>query len=199
MSCLTSGQVDLVRSLGSSFPVVENDLGGIATWGNSAATTKVGDAVSFAQSASGLGAKTDKVFIWAISMGTLPAVRYLLANPTKVSALALTVPIVDLAYEHDNNIGGFASEIETALGISGTYAGNGSITAIDPIQQASAIVATGVPIKVWYSSDDAVAVTARQQAFITATGCSSTNAGAQGHTYAATSTGAIEAFFSTYA
>lgn len=39
----------------------------------------------------------------------------------------------------------------------------------------------GVPIKMWYSTDDSVAVTARQLAFIAATGCESQSLGAVGH------------------
>jgi hypothetical protein len=193
---LYSGQTSLLRSLAQTFPVVENDLTGSAHWGKDAALTKLGDSVAYALGT--LGGLATKVYLWAISMGTLPAIRYLLANPTKVAALALTVPVTDLVYQHDTNPAGFASEIETTLGISGTYAGNSTITAMDPNQQVAAIAATGVPVKAWIASDDTTAVTARQQAFITALGCDSVNAGAVGHTYAATTVGEIDTFFAAH-
>lgn len=199
VTSLTSAQRPVLQSaVESGLAAVETDLTGTAGWGSSAVQTAIGEAIAHAQST--LGGKADKVLLWGISMGGLGALNYLVnEGPSKVAALALTVPVVDLVYEHDNNVDGFAASIEAALGIAGAYAGNPAVTPFDPIQNTEAIAASGVPIKVWYASNDTIAITARQQAFIEAVGCESVNSGAVGHTYSAIPPGSLEAFLGQYA
>lgn len=174
-------------------PTLCTTLGGTSTWGNDASQTAM--SADFTELTTTHGAKTDKVFLYAASMGGLPSLRWTLANPAKVAGVALVCPCVDLAYEHDQDVFGYGAIIETAHGITGTYAGNATITARDPMQQTAAMAATGVPIKMWYASNDVQTVTARQQAYITATGCQSSSLGAVGHTITNVPWGEVVQFF----
>lgn len=163
----------------AGYLVLAVDAGGGSTWGNDASQTSVTSAHAYLTGT--LGAKTGKVHLYGWSMGAAVALNWARNNPTKVSAVGVACPVVDLAYEHDNNVQGFAAGMETALGVTGTWAGNATITARDPIQNAASYAPGVLPVKVWLSSNDVVAVTARQQAFVTATGCQSSSLGAAGH------------------
>jgi hypothetical protein len=189
---LGGGLFYVIQACGAIAPNIMPTLGGTTTWGNDVSQTKLGDAITYLQGT--LGAASGTVCIYAASMGALTALNYYRANPTKVAAIALGMPAVDLAYEHDNNIGGWAVEIETAYG--GTSAYNAAVAGHDPMQHTSDF--TGVPMKVWYASDDTAAITARQQAFISATGCQSQNLGAVGHTLTAVPADEVVAFFKNY-
>lgn len=176
------------------YAVVSPLCGSMTNWGNDAAQTKVGDAKTYAQDTAAtnpLKAKTGKVGLLGASMGGLLALVWALNNPTLVACVGLIDPVVDLAYEHDNNVGGLAAEIETAYTNLAGY--TAAVAAHDPMQHTASYV--GVPIKMWYSSDDTVAVTARQQAFIAATGCQSVALGAVGHSGATVDGAQVTAFF----
>lgn len=170
-----SGGYSSAFSCGSQFPTVCNNYSSNHHWGNDAAQTKVGDAITYLQGT--LGAKAGTVLLYGASMGGLLVLNYARNNPAKVAAVALGQPLVDLAYEHDNNIDGFASEIETAYGGASGYAS--AVASHDPIQHTASYI--GVPMKVWYATNDASAITARQLVFIAATDCDSSNLGAIGH------------------
>lgn len=174
------------------YMVQSNDMGGTGTLMNATAQTKESDAKTYAQ--AGGGGKAGKVGILGRSGGGALAAIWALANPSLVACVGLIVPLTDLAYEHDHDTGGNAAAYETATGISGTYAGNGAVTPFDPQQNVTALVATGIPFYVWYASNDAQVTPARQQAFITAMGCGSTNMGAVGHTGSASASGVVDFF-----
>jgi pimeloyl-ACP methyl ester carboxylesterase len=170
------GGFDPVHSCGSQFPTVCNDFSSTTHWGNDAAQTKLGDAITFLQGA--LGAKSGGVLLYAASMGALLALNYARANPSKIAAIALGMPVVDLAYEHTNNVNGWATEIETTYGGSSAYAS--AEAGHDPTQHTSSY--TSVPMKMWRASNDTSAITARQDAFASAVGCPVSDLGAVGHT-----------------
>lgn len=160
----------------AGYQVFASDLGGVATWGNDTAQSRIGSAKTYVQGT--LGAKSGKVGLYGVSMGALACLNWARANASSVACIGLVVPVTDLDYMHANNVQGWAAEIETAYtNLSGYNAG---VATHDP-NQNTATHASGPPIKVWYASDDTTAITARQQAFITATGCQATNMGAVGH------------------
>jgi pimeloyl-ACP methyl ester carboxylesterase len=163
----------------AGLPLLATDLGGTATWGNDTAQARASDAKTALQGAVG-GAKAGKVAAIGVSMGGLSSLNWIRANPALVSALALVCPVVDLGYEHDNNVNGYAASIEAAYGGAAGYAA--AVAAHDPTQNAAAIAALGIPIQMWRASNDAIAVTARQDAFAQAAGIPVVDLGAIGHT-----------------
>jgi pimeloyl-ACP methyl ester carboxylesterase len=163
-------------------------LASTTNWGNDAAIARVGDAIAYLR--SHLGIDSGPVALVATSMGALAALNYARQNPGAVSRIALLLPVVDLAYEHDNNVAGLAAEIEAAYGGAAGYAA--AVASHDPMQNAAAHA--GKSIKVWLASDDTTAVTARQRAFVDATGAASYDLGTVGHSGASINGAAVAAF-----
>lgn len=173
------------------FPVLSCDFGGTNTWGNDTSRTRVGDAFTFAQSK--LGVKTDKVLLFGASMGTLTALNYARANPTKVAAIALALPITDLVDAHDNR--GFTAVTETAYG--GTAAYNAAKAAHNPATNTADLA--GIPIKLWYTTDDPYAWPATVAAFDSALGSAdAVSIGTGGHSTAGLDPSAVADFFRLY-
>jgi alpha-beta hydrolase superfamily lysophospholipase len=174
----------------AGYPVLAGTLSGTAPWGNDASQAKLADARTYAQGT--LGAASGKVGLVGLSMGALTALNWTRANPTLVACIALLIPVTDLDYLHANNVNGWAAEIEAAYTNLAGY--NAAVATHDPNQNTSSH-ASGPPIKVWYSSTDTSAVTARQQAFITAVGCPSVSLGAVGHALTGLDAQQVVAFF----
>lgn len=126
------------------------DWGG-DTWGNDA-TVGSGGLVDQALALCGaMGAKVDGgIWLYAGSMGAATATNWATRNKSKVAAMALIQPAVNLVKIHDVVAGGAAS-IEAAYG--GLAGWNAAKATHDPMQFASGM--TGVPTKVWYSTGDA--------------------------------------------
>lgn len=158
------------------FPVICPDLGGGNTWGNDTSVTRVGQAWTQVVAE---GAKADKVLLLGGSMGTLTALNYAKANPTNVAAIALVLPIVDLQDAHDNR--GFTAVSETAYGGNAAYLT--ALAAHNPAVNTASFA--GIPIKLWYSTDDPYAFPATVTAFDTAiASATSQTIGANAHTTA---------------
>jgi predicted alpha/beta hydrolase family esterase len=160
----------------AQIPFIAADLAGGTAWGNDACKARMDDAWAYLQSK--YKAKADKVLLYGQSMGSLAVLTWALANPTKVAACAVCLPIVNLVDVHDNNRGSFAATIETALGISGTYAGNATITARDPFQNTAAFT---FPMKMWISDTDTVGRPADATSFAASVGAPTVSLGSIGH------------------
>lgn len=178
-------------------PVISTDLGSIAgAFGNDTARTRVGQAWTYVKSP--FGAKTDKMLLFGISGGSLAALNYARQNPTNVAAIALLLPLVNIQDAYDNR--GFASQIETAY--SNAWAANAATH--DPAATGNQAALSGIPIKLWYSTDDAYAVASVVTAYATAVnnaGGSATTAsmGAVGHTASALDSRDVLDFLGPYA
>jgi pimeloyl-ACP methyl ester carboxylesterase len=177
-----TGYVDTVTMAlaQAGYMLYGGDMGGTAVWGNDASQTAVTTARTNVQAAATGGAKAGKVGLLATSMGALTALNWARANPSLVACIGLMIPVVDLAYEHDNNVNGYAAAIEAAYTNLAGY--QAAVATHDPMQN-TASHASGPPIKMWRSTDDAIAVTARQDAFAAAVGsnCQVSSLGAAGH------------------
>lgn len=176
----------------AGYLVVANDIGGTTTWG--AEWQKVTDAVSCGQTT--LGASAGQVALICSSMGALSGLRYARANPAQVACIALMVPVTDLAYQHDPSPNGWASEIEAAYIAAGTsYAA--AVADMDPMQNTAGHAA-GPPLAIWRATDDAVAITERQDAFADATGAKVHSLGAVGHAFGTVDAAEVIAFLRRY-
>lgn len=177
----------------AGMPVLSIDAGGTQPWGNDTSIARVADGWSYIKSQ--FGAKSDQVLIYGASMGALIALNWAKANPGLVAAMALHLPVTDLADIHDNNRIGYAVEIETAFGGAAGYAA--AIAAHNPIANASAF--SDIPIKMWYASNDTVVMPATVDAFASATGAKKASLGAVGHTTNTLDPGEVLAFLRPYA
>lgn len=158
----------------NGLPVVTADFGG-NHWGRDDGITKVSALWAYFQSR---GLASDKVDLIAISMGTLLALNWAKANPTAVRRILCVNPAVDLADFHDNNRGGYAAEIETAYGGAAAYAT--AKTAHNPAENTASFA--GLPIDLYYSTDDTIVVPSTVTAFAAASGATAHSLGAVAHT-----------------
>jgi hypothetical protein len=174
-----AGELHLVNAIAEFFPVLSIDAAGPTAFGNSAAVTDVGSAVTYAQGT--LGWKSGTVLLVGGSMGFITAMNYTKANPTKVGCVVGVIPGIDLNDVVTNNRGGFAAAVNTAYG--GTYSEVTNGPTSNPVNYAASIT---TPIRLFNASDDALAVPSTVAAFTA--GCASataTSVGALGHTQAA--------------
>ena len=148
----------------AGFPVVDSSLGGGHTWGNDAALEGIDSAADLLVLRH--GCRPDGVLLFAGSMGVLGALSWASRNRSRVLAVAATLPVVDIADVHDQDRGGFASEIETAYGGRQGYAHQ--VAGHNP----AALVATlaGLRFKAWYSTNDPIASAPALEAFVDALG-----------------------------
>jgi pimeloyl-ACP methyl ester carboxylesterase len=148
----------------AGFPVVDSSPDGGHTWGNDAALAGIDAAADLLVLRH--RSRPDGVLLFAGSMGALGALSWASRNRSRVVALAATLPVVDLADVHDQDRGGFASEIETAYGGREGYADQ--VAGHNP----AALVATltGLRFKAWYSTNDPIASAPAVEAFVDALG-----------------------------
>lgn len=134
-------------------------------WGNDAALARLDQAIAW--SSATLGAKAPaKVGIIGSSMGSLMAMRYARANPSSIAFLILITPLVNMDDFVGNNRGGYQSSVYSAYGGSTAY--NAAAATIDPSQYPTAL--TGIPIRLYYSEDDTLALPTLIDPFISAVG-----------------------------
>lgn len=135
-------------------------------WGNDAGQQALSDARSWGSSGF-LNAKIDKVVLVGLSMGGLLSLNWARTNPTLVSAIVLLYPAVNLQALHDGSNGSvsFLTQTEAAYGGS-TASFNSSVTAHDPSQNAGAWAS--IPVKMWYSDNDATVGSLTQTNFLSA-------------------------------
>lgn len=157
-----------------------------ASWGGDAwgnlATVGTGGHVDTALAAlAAVGAHTsDNIWLYGGSMGAAPACNWARRNLSKVSAMALIQPAVNLGRIHDENLFGVgAAQIEAAYG--GLIAWNTAKPQHNPIEYAAEFNGQ-IPIRVWYSTGDGTINPADPPAFAALAGASTViQAGAPPH------------------
>lgn len=160
-----------------------HDLGSATNWGNDAALTAL---TAFKATVAGAGywsqARDSKVVLFGGSMGTVTALNWARANPTLVAAIVIGLPVVDAEDVRANNRGALQAPIEAAYT---NNAGWQSARAThNPIEYAASLSA--IPMKLWYASDDTIALPANVLSFQALVGasCEVQSMGAVGHTFA---------------
>jgi pimeloyl-ACP methyl ester carboxylesterase len=180
----------------TGIPTVTADFGG-QLWGND---TQVGPGGRMDEAWTLLkanGAATDKVFLLGVSMGALLCCNWARLNPTKVAAMALVTPAVDLANVHNVTRPDLAAEINTAYTDAAGYAA--ALPTHNPAQYAASL--SGLPVKAWYSTDDTNVTASTVTAFAAAVGTSAqvVNLGAVGHSAGTMDPLDVATFFQSYA
>lgn len=174
--------------VGAGFPTASPAVN--ATWGNSTMRTRITDLRTFMQSTTPRGWQfgSGKVHLLGSSMGSACVLNWAKNNPTLVQSIAITIGPPDMQAIHAADRGGLAASIAAA------YGGSAPTDADNPADYAADL--TGIPIKVWYSSNDTLILPAETEAFIAASGAESRNMGALGHAVDGTEVPEIASFFS---
>jgi pimeloyl-ACP methyl ester carboxylesterase len=185
-------QQRLVDQLGC--PAISLDMGGPTNWGNTTARTRIGQAFTYLQSQAGV--PSDKVILYAGSMGNIAAFNWAIENPTKVAAIVSVLSVIDLDYVHDNNVGGAAAAIEAAYGGAAAY--EAALPTSNPVARAAQMPA--VPIQMWYGGSDPYILQATANSFATTVGAERHMFGAaEGHNVFAVDYDQVMSFIDKYA
>lgn len=161
------------RIAAAGFPLLSVDGGG-STWGSDTAISRLAEAVSYLQGP--MGALDGKVLLVGVSMGNADAMAYTRANPSKVAGVLSVIPVCDVDDIYQSNRGGCGPAI------SGAYGGWSQAThgpAHNPITFASQLA--GVPVRLYYSTADAVCLPAKAVAVAGACGGEAVGIGALTH------------------
>jgi pimeloyl-ACP methyl ester carboxylesterase len=178
------------RRLARNLPVFGGDVGGTTSWGNPTSVTRMGDLKTYAQGVV-WGAKSGAVYVYGGSMGGAVACNWARQNIASVKALALAGPILDLDDFHDQNLGGFQAEINTAYTDSATF--ESLVPTHSPFAYAAALAS--LPIKVWYSTGDELALPAKVTSFASTTGAQTEVIGSGAHGVDTLPTNSLSDFF----
>lgn len=147
-------------------------IGSCATledWGNSTMRARVSQLRT--NCIASLFAGT-KVHLMGVSAGGLSSLNWAKANPTLVQSISLLIPVVDVQAVYDNNRESFQSSI------SGAYGGRPPDSE-NPAKYAADL--KGLPIRIYYSTNDSVTTSAETLNFAAAAGAETFSMGAVGH------------------
>jgi acetyl esterase/lipase len=132
--------------------VIAGDLSSGHAWCNAASIQKITDHWNWAK--TNLGVKTDKMILSGASMGGGTAVTYAGQNPGNVAALQINIPTLNVDDIHDNDRGGFASDIETAYG--GLAGWNAAEPTQNPVNQIASIASAQIPTILYANELDSI-------------------------------------------
>lgn len=172
----------------SGFPIVSAAFGGANMWGNDTSIARIGSAWTYIKSQ--LSPSTDKFIGVGVSKGVTALLNYAKANPSNVAAIAGFVPAVDIQDIYTNDRAGAASSISTAYG---------GAPPDDHTPAKNAASYTGIPIKLWYQSDDTTVIPSTVTTFAATAGATTVNTGTGGHTAANVDAVQVAAFLAAYA
>lgn len=191
---LTGTVADLPRRLARTYGVALTSSAPTGlSYGNDAAIAAV-TATRTAQLQTALGCRTDKVAVVGRSMGGCQALNWARQNKAAVAAIALVCPLVNLVDAHDRV---FEAEVDAAYGTHAAYLAG--LPTHDPTAYAAELA--GIPIRIWYATDDTSILPAHVLAFAAAVGasCSTVSMGPVGHTVTAAPVEDVAAFLDAHA
>lgn len=129
---------------------ISSDVGGPQTWGNTAAMSSLTAKYNWLQTQPGV--KTGKVILCGGSMGGLNSLVWAAANPTKVAAVSVYIPVLNPTEIHSLNLSGYAGVIDSCYPPSGWQL---SLRATkDPMYMAAMGKYDGMDIRIHYGLND---------------------------------------------
>lgn len=145
------------------------------TFGNTDAIDSVDKCYNYL--VSNYGCRSDKVVLLGMSMGGLAVCNWARTNVSKVAAIAMVTPAVDLQMAHDINAG-YSTEVDAAFtDHAGFLAAKPTFS---PVQFAATL--SSIPVRIWYSDNDNMITYSSLTTFASAHGNTTlTSIGAQGH------------------
>lgn len=139
------------------------DYGGPSTWANDKSMSAMTDAYNYLQNST--EAKKGKVLLRGGSMAGLQALVWAAANPTKVAAICIDLPVLDLEEIWWADFGGYKASINAAY--TGGYKVELSPTK-SPLRMAQAGVFydLNIPMLIHYGTTDALCLPAKAEEFV---------------------------------
>ncbi len=157
-----ASQAQLTRKVAAAgFHGFSHDNGGVATWGNDTAISRLTAGRTHLQSA--LPVKAGKVALVAASMGGLNALAWAGANPAQVSCIVAVIPVIDVTDIHANNRSGYAASINSAYAGGWSEATYGATH--NPLTMARAGLYAGIPMLLFYGLTDTLCIPAKTEQF----------------------------------
>lgn len=143
-------RIPIMRALTQEgYTVMSHDNGGAQTWGSDTAMARM--SAAFEQLQADASVMPGRVVLLGQSMGGLNSILWAARNPSKVAAVVLFLPVLDLGEVHATP-GGYAGLIDAALGT--TYSDEVQGAMRSPIIMARNGVAPRVPCQIWYGVGD---------------------------------------------
>lgn len=163
----------------AGFPCIIAELGGVSTWGNDTAQTRLSDAWRYMKRVWGV--KPDQCVLYTQSMGNVAGMNWARHFSSNVAAIAGEVPVISLDDVHDRNPspGTFAGLIEGAYTDLATY--NAAQPTHDPYANLTTHAALDIPTEYWAATDDIICLYSIAQAFEAGGACTLHSIGTGGH------------------
>lgn len=159
-------------------PLVAGDFGGPVNWGNEDCVIRITDAIDHLRIVA--GSPVDNVLLFGTSMGAASVLNWIrnwhpgsgndFANKPKVAAIALLAPALDLEDIVDNPPPGFTGLSDSVQSTYSVYPGGWAAQAATANAANFAASYSGIPIRIWYSSNDDLCRPATMTAFAAAAG-----------------------------
>lgn len=144
------------------------------TWGNSTMMSRITTLVDECQSAGYF--PPGRVNLFGNSMGSLCVLKWALTYPTRVASIGISLPAPDVQSLYDRDPAG----VGIAASISAAYGGRPA-DSDNPADRADELI--GIPIKMWYSTNDPLTIASDSVSFGEAVGAEMVSLGAIGHTW----------------
>ena len=135
--------------VGSRYPAVAGDNGGVQTWGNNLAVTRLGGYLA------ALAARPDASDDYALigdSMGGIVSLNYAAQATRKPKAIVLTIPVMNPEDIRANNRSGYAALLNAAYG--GTYSEATLGATKNPHTMRAAAKLKSIPMLIFYGAND---------------------------------------------
>lgn len=139
---------------------------GSQSWGNAAALTAMTASYNTLQAMP--GTKPGKIALVGASMGGLCALNWAAANPTKVSCIVATIPVINVTDIKVNDRQGYGYLINAAYGGSWTEGQYGATS--NPRTMATLGKFGSIPMLFFYGTQDTLCMPAEVQGFAAAVG-----------------------------
>lgn len=160
-------QAQLTRKVAAAgFCGFAHDNGGVATWGNDTAISRLSAGKTYMQANMPVG--SGKVALVSASMGGLNALAWAAANPTLVSCIVSVIPVIDVTDIHTNNRAGYAGSINSAYSGGWSEATYGATH--NPLTMAAAGKYAGIPILFFYGATDTLCLPSKTEQFASTVG-----------------------------
>ena len=172
---------------GAGYPVASAEFGRGYLWGNEIAQQRIEQLHDYGLAE--LGARSGGLLGVGVSKGATALLNYARSRPGRVAAVAALIPAVEVAAIHDAD-GRLGAEIEAAYGGPAGY--RERVADLDPSANVEELRA--LPLKCWYSDDDAIPAASVRE-FAERAGGEAESIGPAGHSIVGLDPGRVLSFF----
>jgi acetyl esterase/lipase len=156
---------------GEGHPILSGDWGGIDTWANDTALSRITAGKNYLQ--SNMGAPAGQIILIGVSMGGANSLAWAGNNPTLAAGVVGLIPVVDFLDIQVNQRMGLHNNLNSAYG--GNYVNDVYGPTHSPQSMADWGKFDGIPIRTYYGDTDTACVPVTQVGFAAASGAIATS------------------------